>query len=367
MILSIILVFHLICGGIIEFSAAPIDTTSFGNSFKAIVEDKCTAIAVGRKATVDQSTMTTHTADCSDCDWRVNIVPARDWPEGSMRPIYILTSQYPKQVREDRGYTWSAQNLENLPQRNEWKNSQVEILGYIPQFSHTYQIFEGLYGIMNEHSVAIGESTCAAKLFAAPIGSNGGKALLDVAELSQIGLERAKTARECIEIMGNLASTYGYYSADWDTSKYGPSHAMGEGGEALTIIDPTEAWMFHIIPDDTGTSAVWVAQRVPDNHISAVANQFVIREIKFDRPDEFLYSSNIIEVAKRNNWYKDSDGAFNFLKVYVPERYHPNYSNMRVWRVFSMANPTLNLPMFTNSMADDYPFSVPVCIFFKFV
>ncbi len=40
----------------------------------AIPEDKCTAIAVARGATVDDSTMTTHTMDCFECDWRVNKV-----------------------------------------------------------------------------------------------------------------------------------------------------------------------------------------------------------------------------------------------------------------------------------------------------
>jgi dipeptidase len=66
--------------------------------------------------------------------------------------------------------------------------------------------------------------------------------------------------------MGELATKYGFYSCDWS----GGDGSRGEGGEALTVIDTKEAWMFHVTSDDTGTSAVWVAQRVPDDHVSII-------------------------------------------------------------------------------------------------
>ena len=65
---------------------------------------------------------------------------------------------------------------------------------------HTYALLEGLYGYMNEHQVSMGESTCAAKLFAGPVGWQDGKALLNIGELMQIGLERGRTAREAIQV-----------------------------------------------------------------------------------------------------------------------------------------------------------------------
>ena len=117
---------------------------------------------------------------------------------------------------------------------------------------------------MNEHQVSIGESTCASKLYAFPI-NHGGKARIEVAQMSEIALERSKTAREAIEIMGKLAEDLGFYAADWT----GGDASKGEGGEALTVIDPNEAWVFHVCADDTGASAVWVAQRVPHGHVSA--------------------------------------------------------------------------------------------------
>lgn len=325
--------------------------------------DKCTAMAVGKSASKTGSPMTTHTADCAECDWRVNKVPSQDWPAGAMRPIYLLSGAYPRQVREDRGQTWSKANLEQgMPQLEKWHALENKtIIGYIPQVAHTYALIEGLYGIMNEHNVAIGESTCGAKLFAAPV-SAGGKALLEASELSQIALERAKTAREAILIMGTLAEQYGFYSAEWNVNNpYGLGLVLGEGGEALTVVDTEEAWMFHIIPDDTGASAIWVAQRVPDNHIAAVANNFVIREVIPNHPD-FLYSANLWLIAERLGWYDASrDGPLlNFVHTYAPKRVRSNYAHRRVWRIFTVANKHLTLPMETNTYADDYPFSVEV-------
>lgn len=127
----------------------------------------------------------------------------------------------------------------------------------------TYALIEAGYGIMNEHQLAMGESTCASKLYAFP-PSHGGKARIEVSEMSRIALERTKTAQDAIKLMGKLAVELGFYAADFS----GGDASKGEGGEALTVIDPNEAWVFHVLADDTGTSAVWVAQRVPPGHVS---------------------------------------------------------------------------------------------------
>jgi dipeptidase len=60
--------------------------------------------------------------------------------------------------------------------------------------------------------------------------------------MSKIALERTKTAREAIQLMGDLATSLGFYSADWS----GGDLSRGEGGESLQIVDTEEAWVFHV-------------------------------------------------------------------------------------------------------------------------
>jgi dipeptidase len=159
-----------------------------------------------------------------------------------------------------------------------------------------------------------------AKLFAAPVGWNDGKALLNIGELMQIGMERARTAREAIQVMGDVATTYGFYGESYDPVLYGTAYVMGEAGEGLSVIDPDEAWIFHILPDDTGASAVWVAQRLPPDHVAVIANSYVIRDVN-PKSEDFMFSDNLWEVAVRMGFWDEKSGKLlDFKKAYSPER-----------------------------------------------
>ena len=117
---------------------------------------------------------------------------------------------------------------------------------------------------MNEFQVVLGETTFGGrKELQVPSG------LVDYGSLMYIALERAKTAREAIQVMTSLAETYGYASE----------------GESFSIGDPNEAWILDMIGKGKGqTGAVWVAYKLPDGTISAHANQSRIRRFPRTTP-----------------------------------------------------------------------------------
>ena len=77
--------------------------------------------------------MATHTADCADCDFRLARMPAKDWPAGSMRPLYLYRDQYPSTLTSIRGSTWKPENLEGSEEQKVAWGTEHEITGYIPQ------------------------------------------------------------------------------------------------------------------------------------------------------------------------------------------------------------------------------------------
>ena len=224
----------------------------------------------------------------------------------------------------------------------------------------TFSYFEAAAGIANECGLMIAESTCSAIFQAEPLGfSEKGTALLCYQELTRIALEYCTTARQAIQLMGQLAEQYGFYGNLGST--------LSGSGEAFAIVDNTEAWVMHLLPDDTGTSAIWCAQKLRQGQVSVVANMFVIRSIDLKdvntHGSTFLMSSSVVNVATKLGLYAAaSDNAvLDFTRIYsAGEARHQYYSGRRQWRALSLLAPSLQLdPCYDDALfSNHYPFSV---------
>lgn len=268
---------------------------------------------VGKKASSDGSVINSHTADCHRSGSAIRVVPAQEHAALAQR---TLTKR-----REDNS---------GLMER--WAYDPT---GTIPQPPRTLQYLDPVYACMNERQLAIGESTCTGR---AELHSK--KGLFDCETLIRVMLERCGTAREAIKMGGELLAQYGWC----------------DEGEALTISDTNEVWMMEIsgIGEDK-LGAVWAAQRVPDDHVSVVANSFRIGEIDLKDTEYFMASPNVFDVAKeRGYWDPNGKTPFRFYEAYNPTGRTEIASTRREWRVFDLLAPGLGL----RASANVFPFSV---------
>ncbi|MBI5346274.1 MAG: C69 family dipeptidase [Chlamydiae bacterium] len=288
----------------------------------------CTTIIATKEATQDGSIIIAHTDDDEVGDQRIVKINAKDYKKGDKRPIYKDATLFPRYVGKDRSKAYDTQDAKPF-----------EPIGYIDQVEHTYNYIEGNYGIINEHELAFGECTNSTYFF---YDVDPKKRIMGIFTLSQIALERCKKAKEAIVLMGELAEKYGYYGF----------------GETLLVGDTEDAYVFEISCDPKGESAIWVAKKVPAGEVFVAANQFRIQEIDPNN-ENFLYSSNLYQIAKEQNWTKDNQ-LLNWQKSVCPGEFdHPYYSLRRVWRVLSKMSPASNLsPYVESAFTKYYPFSI---------
>jgi dipeptidase len=290
----------------------------------------CINIAITKGASETNSNSLIMTCDAGDTDFRIIYVPAADHKSGSKRPVFEdAIREYPRYNGKDRGSNYyDPKYIISKP------------LDYIEQVSHTYAYFDGAYGIMNEHQLAIAEDTCGAK---ESLKAKKGARIFDIAELSRLAMERCKTAKEAVQLMGSMAENYGYYG--W--------------GETLTVADTKEIWVFEICASKD-SKAMWVAKKIPNGEIFVSANEFRIRNI-IPGTKGLLYSENLFKDAEKAGWYNPKeDKIFDWLKVVSPGEYnHPYYSLRRVWRIFDKAAPSKKFTsLVKNGYTKEYPFSV---------
>ena len=155
---------------------------------------------------------------------------------------------------------------------------------------------------------------------------------------------------------------HGFYSEDggsWIQPDFENS------AEALAIADKYgEVWVFHILTGAHHASAVWAAQRVPDQHLTAITNGFTIRELHVEQPDWYMFSHNVFSFAIERGWWSPHDGTpFDFTAAYghVDQgAIGPLHIGRRLWRIFDVLAPSLQLDARLGSFAQyvTYPFSV---------
>ena len=207
----------------------------------------CTVIVTARMA--DRPPMLTHSFDTpGGVDFRLVRVPRNEHPP-SPRPVFGW--------EEERIPRFAGAARGPIPAYESEGAAATQPIGTVPQpAGPTHAYWEAMSGIANEKGLMIGESTCSS-IFGAELRSSGGKgaALMTYMELSRIALERCERAREAVELMGRLAEEHGF-------AGNGPE--LSGSAESLALIDAEEAWVMHLMPDQTGASAIWAAQRVPE-------------------------------------------------------------------------------------------------------
>jgi len=256
----------------------------------------CTNFLISKGATVNGSTMITYAADSHVLFGELYFRPAADYPEGAMMDVY------------------------------DWDTGKY--LGKIKQVRHTYSVV----GNMNEHQVAIGETT-----YGGQSGLEDSTAIIDYGSLMYITLQRASSAREAIKVIAELLDKYGYCSE----------------GESFSISDANEVWIMELIGKGvSNTGAVWVARRIPEGYISGHANQARITTFpledqktsissqhldKIFRPDiSTVYAKDVIKVARKKGFFNGKDEDFSFSDSYAPVNFGgARFCEARVWSGFN--------------------------------
>ncbi|PWB74345.1 hypothetical protein C3F09_04065, partial [candidate division GN15 bacterium] len=246
--------------------------------------DSCTSLLVTKGASKDGSVMITYTCD-GEFHPHLEYTPAADHDPGDSLAIV---------------------------------GHRGDVRGWVKQVAHTYAVV----GLMNEHQLAIGETT-----FDGRPELEDTTGLLEYWDLMELALQRARTAREAIAVMTDLVRQYGYRST----------------GESISIADPSEAWILEIIGRGPGgAGAEWVAVRVPDGYISCHANKARIGEFPLKDPQNCIYSDGVISFATSQGYYDPASGrAFRFCDTYCPPAPKDfRYADTRVWSIFRRAAPS---------------------------
>ena len=182
---------------------------------------------------------------------------------------------------------------------------------------------------LNEYGVAVVSDACRSREDRADVTDGG-----VVYEVRKTVAKYARSARHGVELIKELMEKRGY----------------ADSGRTYIIADSREGWICSLV-----RGRHWVAQRVPDDQVMIIPNNYCITEVNLEDTANFMGSPDLISYAVERGWYNpETDGTFSFKKVYSnPNTLHSDRNYIRHMSA-------LNLITGKNYTTDPntYPFSV---------
>lgn len=241
----------------------------------------CTNIIVTRGASADNSNMVSYAADSHTLYGELYYHPAALWKQGTMLEVVDWDTHRP--------------------------------LGSIPQVARTYKTV----GNMNEYQLIIGETTWGGRRELRD--PNG---VMDYGSLIYIALQRARTAREAIQVIVDLAKEFGYASS----------------GETFSIADKDEAWVMDLVGKGSEVKGLaYVAIKVPDGYICSHANQARVQTFPQNDPENCVFDPDMIAFAREKGWFSGKDEDFDFTAAFGPVDFGgARACDARAWSAFNI-------------------------------
>lgn len=266
----------------------------------------CTTILVGKKASLDGSTMIARNDDTFQA-----VAPHKfeyHQPQNNQQKVIVKSwlNNFQATVPEN-SYGWPG--VPNVDYQHEGYYDESGINTKNVAMSAT----ESTYG--NERALAYD-----------PLIPDG----LDEDCIVRMVLPYVDSARAAVQRTGELIAHFG-----------------SPAGNSVLFSDNNDVWYMEIV-----TGHHWVAQRIPDDAYAIAANRVSIQQVDFNNPHEFMWSSGIQEFVAQYHLNTDAQG-WNFRHIFgTNNQKDHHYNNPRVWFGQRYFNPEIN----QNPEDDELPF-----------
>ncbi|GLB47048.1 dipeptidase [Philodulcilactobacillus myokoensis] len=266
----------------------------------------CTTVLVGKKASIDGSTMIARNDDTF-----LPLTPQRFF----VKPAY----------HHQTGLIW--------------KSNQNGFKAPMPENGYRYSLTpnvevdkEGVFAEsgFNEKNVAMSATESVygndRALAFDPWIKNG----LAEDSLQSMVLPYIHSAKHGVQYLGQLIKKYG-----------------SPEGNGVIFSDNDEIWYMEIV-----TGHHWVAERIPDDAYAVASNRVSIQQVDFDDPDHFMFSDGIQDFVKKHHLNTDHHG-FNFRHIFgTSNKKDRHYNTPRVWFGQRYFNPEIK----QDPMSTELPF-----------